>query len=163
MPLIALETRISAPIDRCFDLARNVEAHVSSTGRSRERVVGGVMSGLIGLGDEVTWEATHFGVRQRLTARITELDRPHRFVDEMVRGAFRGFTHVHEFREEGGDTVMVDKFDYTSPLGPLGRLADWLFLERYMRGFLVERAAYLKQAAEAEHRETTTAREGNGQ
>ena len=122
---------------------------MASTTKTGERVVGGVMSGLIGLGDEVTWEAVHLGVRQRLTARITRLEPPALFVDEMVRGAFRGFTHVHEFQDAGGETLMVDRFDYSSPLGPLGRLADWLFLERYMRALLVERAAYLKQAAEA--------------
>lgn len=148
MPLIVLETRIAAPIERCFDLARSVEAHVASTGSSGERPVGGVTRGLIGLGEEVTWEATHLGVRQRLTARITRMDRPRSFTDEMVRGAFRSFVHTHCFREEGGETVMGDHFDYRAPLGPLGWLADRLFLERYMRRFLTERAASLKAQAE---------------
>lgn len=152
MPLIVLRTQIAAPIERCFDLARSVEAHLASTGPSRERVVGGVSAGLIELGDEVTWEAVHLGVRQRLTARITRMDRPRSFTDEMVRGAFRSFTHTHTFREEQGVTTMIDHFDYRSPLGPLGRLADWLFLERYLRRFLTERAAYLKTEAEAEQR-----------
>ena len=44
--------------------------------------------------------------------------------------------------------LMVDTFRYTSPLGPLGVLADRLFLERYMRRLLAERAAFLKRAAE---------------
>ena len=44
---------------------------------------------------------------------------------------------------------MVDVFRYTSPFGILGVLADKLFLERYMSGFLNERAAFLKQTAES--------------
>jgi ligand-binding SRPBCC domain-containing protein len=148
VPLIVLETWIDAPPERCFDLARSVEAHVASTGKTGERPVAGVTAGLLGLGDEVTWEAVHLGVRQRLTARITRLERPASFTDEMVRGAFRSFTHVHEFRTERGGTMMVDRFEYTSPLGWLGRLVDRLFLERYMRRFLTERAAYLKATAE---------------
>jgi ligand-binding SRPBCC domain-containing protein len=103
----------------------------------------------MGLGDEVTWEATHFGIRRRLTSRITEFERPNRFVDEMVRGAFSRFRHLHEFVARDDQTVMRDVFDYTAPLGPLGRLADVLVLRRYMTRLLQRRNAYLKSVAEA--------------
>jgi ligand-binding SRPBCC domain-containing protein len=149
MPVIVLRTRVAAPPARCFDLARDVELHQRSTAASRERAVAGVTAGLLGAGDEVTWEATHFAVRQRLTSRITEFDPPKRFVDEMVRGAFRRFRHEHQFLAVEGGTDMVDIFDYTAPLGPLGRLADGLFLRRYMTTLLRERNAYLKRAAES--------------
>ena len=130
MPVIVLRTPVAAPPLRCFDLARDVDLHQRSTAASHERAIAGVTSGLMGAGDEVTWEATHFGVRQRLTSRITEFDPPHRFVDEMVRGAFSRFRHEHQFISTEEGTLMVDTFDYTSPLGPLGMLADWLFLRR---------------------------------
>ena len=148
MPVIVLRTRVAAPPSRCFDLARDVELHQRSTAASRERAVAGVTSGLLGLGDEVTWEATHFGIRQRLTSRISEFDPPNRFVDEMIQGAFARFRHDHQFLAADG-TEMVDIFDYTSPLGPLGRFADGLFLRRYMTTLLRERNAYLKRAAES--------------
>ena len=149
MPVIVLRTRVAAPPSRCFDLARDVDLHERSTAASHERAVAGVTSGLLKPGDEVTWEATHFGVRQRLTSRITEFDPPNRFVDEMVRGAFARFRHEHQFLAVQGGTEMVDIFDYTSPLGPLGRLADGLFLRRYMMRLLRARNAYLKRAAES--------------
>jgi len=147
MPVIVLRTRVAAPPSRCFDLARDVDLHQRSTAASQERAVGGVTSGLLKAGDEVTWEAKHFGLRQRLTSRITEFDSPNRFVDEMVRGAFARFRHEHQFLSVPDGTDMVDIFDYTSPLGPLGRLAD--FLRRYMTRLLRDRHAYLKQAAES--------------
>jgi ligand-binding SRPBCC domain-containing protein len=149
MPVIVLRTPVAAPPSRCFDLARDVDLHQHSTAASHERAVAGVTSGRLKAGDEVTWEATHFGVRQRLTSRITAFDPPNRFVDEMVRGAFRRFRHEHQFLAAEGGTEMVDIFDYTSPLGPLGRLADGLFLRRYMTRLLRERNAYLKRAAES--------------
>jgi ligand-binding SRPBCC domain-containing protein len=152
MPIIVLRTAVNAPPLRCFDLARDVDLHQRSTAASRERAVGGVTSGLLGPGDEVTWEATHFGVRQRLTSRITEFDPPRRFTDEMVRGAFRRFRHEHQFLAADGGTEIVDRFDYTSPLGPLGWLADNLFLRRYMTRLLWQRNAYLKQVAESPDR-----------
>ena len=150
MPTIHLESFIAAPIDRCFDLMRDIGAHTQSTSKTRERAVGGKVSGLLGEGDEVTWEAVHFGVKQRLTARVTLCAPPHVFVDEMVRGAFKAFAHRHTFHQDAGGTVMVDDFTYTSPLGPLGVVADKLFLERYMRAFLQERARSLKEMAETE-------------
>ena len=149
MPVIVLRTRVAAPPSRCFDLARDVDLHQRSTAASQERAVGGVTSGSLKAGDEVTWEAKHFGLRQRLTSRITEFDPPNRFVDEMVRGAFARFRHEHQFLSVPDGTDMVDIFDYTSPLGPLGRLADGLFLRRYMMRLLRARNAYLKRAAES--------------
>lgn len=119
-----------------------------ATARSRERAVAGVTTGLMGAGDTVTWEAVHLGIRQRLTVRITRYERPRLFVDEMVEGAFRRLTHTHEFRAIDEGTLMVDTFDYSSPLGVLGRLADVLFLKRYLLRFLSERARALKDEAE---------------
>jgi ligand-binding SRPBCC domain-containing protein len=150
VPGIRLETLIAAAPEKCFDLARDVDLHQRSTAASGEKAVAGVTSGLMGLGDEVTWEATHVGIRQRLTSKITEFDRPNRFVDEMVRGAFARFHHTHDFLRRDASTLMVDVFDYTAPLGPLGHLADILFLEGYMTRLLKQRNAYLKSVAEAD-------------
>jgi len=100
------------------------------------------------LGDEVTWEATHFAVRQRLRVRISEFDPPRRFTDEMVRGSFRRMRHVHEFERTDEGTRMSDAFQYELPLGPLGSLADVLVVKRHMTRFLVRRDATLKSLAE---------------
>jgi ligand-binding SRPBCC domain-containing protein len=148
MPVIVIETRMSAPIERCFDLARDVEAHVRSAAATDERLVGPKQTGLLELGDEVTFEARHLGIRQRLTARVVEYDRPRRFVDEMVSGAFASLRHVHEFVPYGATILMRDTVTWRSPLGPLGMLADHLFLMRHMRRFLTAKQQLLKEEAE---------------
>lgn len=148
MPVIELLTSINAPIETCFDLARDIDLHIVSTQGTHEKAVAGVMSGLIGLGEEVTWEATHFGVRQRLTSRITAFDRPHHFRDCQVKGLFRRFDHDHFFTEQPGTTVMRDVFNYESPWGALGRCADRWFLQSYLETFLMKRALVIKAAAE---------------
>jgi ligand-binding SRPBCC domain-containing protein len=148
MPIIELSTLIRAPRERVFDLARSIDAHQHTTGGTEERAVAGVTSGLIGMNEEVTWEARHFGIRQRLTVRVTAFDRPTRFQDIMISGAFRRMVHDHEFAEHPVGTLMRDRFDFASPLGLLGWMADWLFLEGYMRRFLVRRNTVLKQSAE---------------
>lgn len=151
MPTIELLTRIAAPVERCFDLSRSIDLHQHSLSSSGERAVGGVTAGLIGLGESVTWEATHCGVRQRLTSRITAFDRPRYFRDSMVAGAFRRFDHDHWFAPDGEkDTLMRDVFDFEAPLGVLGRLAEAIFLTRYMRRLLEKRNAVVKHVAESE-------------
>ena len=150
MAKIELVTLILAPKERCFDLSRSVELHVASTTDTGERAVAGVTSGLLNLGEEVTWSARHFGVRQKLTSRITAFERPDHFRDSMVTGAFRRFDHDHFFEAKGDATEMRDVFDFESPLGPLGRIADALVLTGYLRGFLERRNEVIKSAAESE-------------
>ena len=150
MPVIELTTSIAAPIERVFDLSRSIDLHVDSTARTRERAVAGVTSGLIGLGQEVTWRARHFGIWQLLSVRITEFERPTHFADVMLRGAFRRMEHHHYFAAAGGGTLMRDVFRFQSPLGFLGRLADFFVLTRYLKSFLVERNRVIKAAAESE-------------
>lgn len=128
MVRIELAIRIAAPPERCFDLARSVDLHVRSTAATGERAVAGKTSGLLELGDEVTWRARHFGVRQSLSGRISAYDRPRHFQDTMLRGAFRHLRHDHYFEPVDGGTLMRDVIEYAAPFGLLGRLAERLFL-----------------------------------
>jgi ligand-binding SRPBCC domain-containing protein len=142
---------IAAPRERCFDLARDLDLHLRSMRASGERAVAGRTSGLIGLNEEVTWEARHFGVWHRHSARITAFKRPEHFRDSMVRGRFRTFEHDHYFTERGGETRMRDVIEFASPLGWIGRLVDVAFLSRYLHRLIVERNRVIKEAAEARH------------
>ncbi len=159
MPTITLVTEIHAPIERCFDLSRDLEVHARTVPQTRERLVGDKRDGQAEPGDVLTFEATHLGVRQRLTSHITEFDRPFRFADEALSGAFASLRHVHTFTEVPGGTLMRDEMTWKSPLGPLGTVADWLFLRRYMLRFLVIRNRNLKAICEDEaHGETPGSR-----
>lgn len=149
MALIRLSTLIVAPPERVFDLARSIDAHMTSTPGTSERAVAGVTTGLIEVGQSVTWEARHFGVKQRLTVVITKMARPDYFEDEMVTGAFKSMRHRHEFTRTAEGTWMLDFFEYQAPLGLLGRCAEGVFLTAYMRRFLNLRAAELKRIAES--------------
>jgi len=150
VPVVELELVVRAPIERVFDLSRSVELHVDSTRPTGERAVAGVTSGLLQLHDHVTWEAKHLGVRQRLTSRIVAFERPHHFRDSMVSGAFRRFDHDHDFSEVDSGTRIKDRFDFDSPLGPLGRIANSLFLNAYMKALLELRLQVIKDVAESE-------------
>ena len=142
---------IRAPIERCFDLSRSVEVHLAGNVHWGEQAVatGGVTSGLVGLGQRVTWRAKHFGIWQKLTSEITAMDRPNYFQDTMLRGAFRTMNHEHFFRSLAPNkTEMRDVFCFSAPLGILGRIAEALVLRDYRRALLRERNAVIREFAE---------------
>ena len=151
MARIELTTRIAAPVERCFDLSRSVELHTHSTAATGEVAIAGRTSGLLEAGEEVTWRAKHFGIHQTLSTRITEYDRPRRFRDSMVGGAFARFDHDHMFEDDGrGGTLMRDVFDFDAPLGPLGWLAERIVLTGHMRRFLEARNRTIREVAESD-------------
>lgn len=150
MARIVLETWINAPIERCFNLSRSIDLHKLSTAKTKEEAIAGRMSGLINEGEQVTWSAIHLGIRQRLTVKITRMDAPHYFRDEMLKGAFKSMGHDHFFEEQNGQTLMKDVFVFESPLGFIGKAFNSIFLTSYMRRFLLERNQMIKQFAESE-------------
>jgi len=149
MPTIETSTKIFAARGTVFDLARSIDLHVHSTAHTNERAVAGVTSGLIGLGQSVSWEATHFFIRQRLTVEITQFDRPNHFRDSMIKGIFNHLDHDHYFEETNFGTQMRDVFTYSAPYGVLGSIANVLLVHRHLRILLDTRNQIIKQAAES--------------
>lgn len=150
MVVIELEYEINQKIEICFDLSRSIDVHLASTDGTGERAIGGVTSGLIGMGETVTWSAIHFGIRQKLTSKITEYERPIKFSDTMQKGAFKSFHHDHYFKEVNGVTIVKDKIQLEAPFGIIGRLVEKLILKDYMTKFIKKRNLVIKQVAESE-------------
>jgi ligand-binding SRPBCC domain-containing protein len=140
-------TRVSAPIERVFDLALSIDAHLGSMVKFNESAVGGVTSGQIGLGQEVTWRARHFGVNWTMTNRIGELERPMFFSDEQVRGPFKRFRHEHTFMIVDDCTEVVDVVCFEAPLRLAGAFVE-RGLCRYLRRLIEGRNSFMKQGAE---------------
>ncbi|MBL7921005.1 MAG: SRPBCC family protein [Bacteroidia bacterium] len=149
MPVIEIETKIKAPIEVCFDLATSIDLHMLSTEGTNEKAIAGVISGCVKQGDFVTWEATHFGIRQKLTSVIPIVNRPFHFKDEQKKGAFKYFKHDHYFEQQGEFTLMKDRFEFESPYGIFGKTFNSLILTNYMRKFLMQRNLMIKDFAES--------------
>jgi ligand-binding SRPBCC domain-containing protein len=148
MSLIELKTIIQTIPEVCFDLSLDIDLHMQSMKHTNERAIGGTTCGRIHIGETVTWKATHFGMNFIMTSRITELIRPLRFTDEMIKGPFKYLRHQHIFEKAIDGTIMTDLFDFKSPLGILGTIADKLILERYLRKLLAKRNELIKTTAE---------------
>ncbi|HTM97818.1 MAG TPA: SRPBCC family protein [Pedobacter sp.] len=150
MPKIELITEINSTIELCFDLARSIDLHKISTSKTNEQAISGTTSGLIGLNEFVTWQATHFGIRQELTSKITAFERPYYFVDEQVKGAFKSIYHEHKFEHVPGKVIMRDIFKFESPYGVFGQLFNKLVLTNYLKKLLTDRNRIIKEFAETD-------------
>lgn len=150
MPKIELQTIIRSKKEIVFDLSRSVDLHLLSTKKTNEKAIAGKTSGLMELNDTVTWRAKHLGIYQNLSTKITEFEKPNYFADKMVKGVFKSFKHQHFFEDLEDGTLMTDIFEYRSPCGILGNLADIIFLEKYLTTFLLERNEVIKDCAETE-------------
>lgn len=148
MTTIRLITKINAPIQIVFDVSRNIDVHQLSTFQSNEKAIAGITSGLINLNETVTWKGKHFGIYLKHKSKITEMEIPNYFVDEMEKGHFKSFRHEHTFVTKNGITVMIDNLQYETPYGIFGRFFDKFLLEKHLTNFLLKRNEILKNLAE---------------
>ena len=76
-------------------------------------------------------------------ARITEFEWNHYFADMQRKGPFKRWDHHHEFvaeaRNGANGTLVCDLIEYEVGFGPLGALANALFIERQIRRTFAER------------------------
>ncbi|WP_290798106.1 SRPBCC family protein [Flavihumibacter sp. UBA7668] len=150
MPKIHLTCFILAPVERVFDLARNIDLHKKSMAHSQEQAIAGTTNGLIQLGETVTWKGKHLGKTRFHKSKITAFQSPIHFTDEMVEGDFKSFVHTHHFKKVENGTIMIDELMYEVPYGLLGRLVDRFYLFNYLVKLLETRNLFIKQTAESE-------------
>ena len=149
MPYIHLTIFIAAPRERVFDLSRSIGLHQLSMQDHREEVVEGKKKGLMDMGESITWSARHLMKKRTMKVAITRMQRPDFFVDEQVSGDFKMMKHEHYFKAIENGTLMIDQFHYEAPFGFFGKVANSLFLEKYMTRMLEKRNAVIKSIAES--------------
>ncbi len=150
MAVLHLTTIINAPIQRVFNLSRSIDLHKISTASTNEEAVAGITTGLINLNEIVTWQAVHLFKKRTMTVKITEMESPVYFKDEMLNGDFKSFQHQHFFKFISKKiTEMKDMLELRSRFGLLGKTVDFIFMKYYLRHFFVLRNATIKQYAES--------------
>lgn len=144
MTTITLITQINAPINKVFDVSRNIDFHLESASQTREIAIAGVTSGEIGFGESVTWRGKHFGMFLTHTSKIVDFKRPEQFTDVMTQGHFTYFAHQHHFTATQYGTEMTDVLTYKTPFGIIGKAFDVLALKKHLTRFLKHRNQMLK-------------------
>lgn len=150
MPTIHLTTFIAAPVERVFDLSRSIDVHKKSMAHTNEQAVAGTTSGLINKDETVTWKAKHLGKVRVLKVKISSMQSPQCFTDELVDGDFKQMKHEHHFKSIKNGTLMIDLFSFESPYGAAGKIINYIFLKRYLRKLLERRNLAIKEFAESD-------------
>ncbi len=149
MPVIHLTTFIEAPVERVFDLSRNIQLHKESMKHHQEEAVAGTRYGLIGQNESVTWKARHFFRTRILRVQISDMQKPFRYVNEQAQGAFKRMKHEHHFKPCENGTIKIDLFHFESPYGTVGKLFSSFYLRKYLRKVLQHRNHVIKEYAES--------------
>lgn len=102
----------------------------------------------LGEGVRITFRAKHGGVFHTLESEIGEWNPPHGFVDRQISGPFASWTHRHRFVAFQSGTLMTDSIEYSAPAGPLGSLADKLWLGKHLDEFFHYRQKETKRLLE---------------
>lgn len=150
MPSIHLTTFIAAPIERIFDLSRSINLHKVATAATGEEAIAGTITGLISKNETVTWRAKHLFKKRTFTSKITAMEAPVYFCDEMQQGDFKSFKHEHHFKQVGNGVIMIDLVDFESPYGAAGRFVNKYYLTRYLEKMLQHRNNVIKEYAETD-------------
>ncbi|MDX1440285.1 MAG: TIGR01777 family oxidoreductase [Rubricoccaceae bacterium] len=99
--------------------------------------------GAVGEGDEIRYRFKVGPVSFSWTTRIETWRENSRFVDVQARGPYACWWHEHQFEEHGEHTLMRDTVYYSPPAGPLGRLANRLFVADQLKRVFEYRTAVL--------------------
>lgn len=83
-------------------------------------------------------------VRMHWETEITEVNEQQSFMDVQRKGPYAHWTHKHSFTEVAGGVEMTDELAYALPFGPIGRLANALFVAREVRSIFEYRYNVLK-------------------
>ncbi|MDJ0840368.1 MAG: hypothetical protein QNK37_27910 [Acidobacteriota bacterium] len=144
MTRIVVFTKVEAPIERVFDLSRNVGLHFYS--QHMEENLPRKNRHMMELGGRIKLKGKRMVT---LESQVIEYDRPHYLRDSQVRGAFKQFDHDQYFSQEPDGVMVKDVVEYTAPLGILGKAVDRLYYERHMELLMQRRGAVLKRVAES--------------
>lgn len=147
MPTIHITTFIEAPVQRVFDLSRNISLHKISMEKTGEQAIRGITAGLINKDETVTWKAKHLFKTRFFTSKITEMKPYEMFTDKMTKGDFISFEHEHYFKPADNGTIIIDIVNFETPYGWLGRMINKFYLTSYLEKMISIRNETVRQYA----------------
>lgn len=101
----------------------------------------------VGEGTLISYRLRLHGVPVRWLTRIERWNPPHEFADEQIRGPYRLWHHTHRFAavDGGAATELTDVVRYAHRFGPLGAIAEHMFVRRDVERIFAYRAAAIER------------------
>jgi ligand-binding SRPBCC domain-containing protein len=136
-------TTVNAPVDETFSFFSRAENLGMLTPASMQFSIRG-RAPAIGEGATIDYALRIGPLPITWRSRIVSWVPQARFIDVQETGPYRAWWHEHTFRASGSTTVMEDRVCYAPPLGPLGRLANQLFIVPALRRIFQYRAEVIR-------------------
>jgi ligand-binding SRPBCC domain-containing protein len=137
MPTLEFETTVAAPLAAVWAFFEDVGRSLPALTSPAEGVTVESADLPTRVGSRIVLEVNGPFGRVRWVAKIVEHVPPHvvvfgeeaRFVDEQEQGPFKYWRHAHEFEAMDAKTTRVlDRITYRVPLGPIGWIADRIYV-----------------------------------
>lgn len=144
MPSVTTSIKIHTPTEKVFDIMVDPESipkfapiHAVSNvkGKPGEK------------GNSADYEYHLLGIKLKQTMTVLDVQKPHSIVYEMSGGIPGKWAYALEPHERG--TVVRTRVDYSVPAGIIGRIANWLFINRMNQNNLEVGQAGLKKFCES--------------
>jgi uncharacterized protein len=123
---------VNAPLDRTFAFFSKADNLGLLTPASMKFAIEGAAPAMA-TGTVIDYRIAIGPMPLSWRTRIAEWEPGRSFVDVQDKGPYTLWRHRHAFEDDGGRTVMEDRVLYTPPLGPLGRIANRLFIAPELR------------------------------
>ena len=155
MPALTFDVTLPAPLERVWAFHEDVQRALPALSPPQAAVAIESADLPVRVGSRIVIRARGpLGVRLRWVAKVVEHRPPGAagdplraaFADEQVSGPFAAWRHEHLFESiSPTSTRLTDRITYKVPLGPLGALADALFVRRQVAAMFRHRHEVLRQ------------------
>ena len=140
---------INAPALRVFDMIRNVDVHAGAVPDIQARAEAGRRHGNLELHETTRWSARYFGIRFRITMKVTVCDPPTCYHETNITGPFNLFRHRYSLKDlREGQTLLTDELTLETGFGWFGRVLDKHLLGPRLQRALETRMDHLKAWSE---------------
>jgi ligand-binding SRPBCC domain-containing protein len=154
MPTIEFEVTVASPLAAVWAFFEDVPTSLPALTSAEEGLIVDASDLPVRVGSRIVLGMNGPLGRVRWVARIVEHVPPHpvvfgeeaRFVDEQEEGPFKHWRHAHEFEAQGDKTTRVlDRITYRVPLGPIGWIADRVYVRRKLAAAFAHRHDQLRK------------------
>jgi ligand-binding SRPBCC domain-containing protein len=150
MGAIHLTTFVEAPIERVFDLTRNLAVFKYVFNSRKEKLTSRAGANLLTKGETVSIVAKHLGKERLSTLKLTTLERPTFILEEQVKGDLILYRHEHHFKSIDNGTIVIDLIEFDGPRDIVGRYLGKLYLKNYLEELMRKRNEVIRTYAETE-------------
>ncbi len=131
--VLRARSTLRAPIERAFDFFSRAENLERITPRDMAFEILTPLPIAMRAGTTIDYRLRLGPIPVRWRTEILTWTPPREFIDVSLRGPYAVWRHEHRFEARGEVTEMFDTVYYAAPFGPLGRVANALFVRRKLR------------------------------